>query len=527
MAHRSVASLMQNGRQSRGPKVLPTIGETASAGGNGVRSRRGLSASKSGKSSRRQQLIMQKSFRSNARIQSQSLGVKRKPRCRNFRWWHAIFLFSLVSLVFITLQLLLPPPFGMRMTSEEVAEIGIVDGCEDGLERCICPRETICATDTASMVLLVLAKGAIVFGYPLYMMLFLSKAHNLNNVLRRTVLREWIDFADMHLVHSVFGVITGVLIAIHSVLHLIRWALDKDMMGVWESTTFITGMVAAICTVLIVLPMGMQSLKTWSYELRKGLHYLSWVWALSLLWHAPYRIAYLIGIPALVYLVDYLVGMFVRNLLIDNVYFERYGEKGVALHFSNPKGYDCSKTSYVYVMCPWISKWQWHAFSVFPEPSRKDHTMLCIGVNGDWTQEMHDRVTAPCLRSVYVLGPFRSEFSDKAGNTTNALAIASGIGITPTLSLVLNYAGQKRVNIIWMCRDPGLVEYFLHKVDIEAVTKNAFAFIFYTGKRDLVLPKHLPLNIFIFRSRPKLEETISGIVSAIETGEGLPEEMCK
>ena len=92
---------------------------------------------------------------------------------------------------------------------------------------------------------------------------------------------------------------------------------------------------------------------------------------------------------------------------------------------------------------------------------------------------------------------------------------------------MLSYAGKKRINIIWMCRDPGLIEYFLHKVDINAVTKNSFALIFYTGKRELVLPNHLPINFFIFRSRPNLEETISGIVTAIHSGEGLPEEMCK
>ena len=74
---------------------------------------------------------------------------------------------------------------------------------------------------------------------------------------------------------------------------------------------------------------------------------------------------------------------------------------------------------------------------------------------------------------------------------------------------MLSYAGKKRINIIWMCRDPGLIEYFLHKVDINAVTKNSFALIFYTGKRELVLPNHLPINLLIFRSRPKLEETIA------------------
>ena len=81
-----------------------------------------------------------------------------------------------------------------------------------------------------------------------------------------------------------------------------------------------------------------------------------------------------------------------------------------------------------------------------------------------------------------------------------------GIGITPTLSLMLSYAGKKRINIIWMCRDAGLIEYFLHKLDIFTVTKNSFALIYYTGKEVLVLPKNLPLNFFIFQYRPNLEQ---------------------
>jgi len=101
--------------------------------------------------------------------------------------------------------------------------------------------------------------------------------------------------------------------------------------------------------------------------------------------------------------------------------------------------------------------------------------------------------------------------------------VATGVGITPTLSLVLNYAGKKRINVVWICRDPGLVEYILHKVDVAAITRNSFVFIFYTGTRELALPKHLPANTFIFKSRPDLENTLSGIVSAIHSGEGLPE----
>jgi len=151
--------------------------------------------------------------------------------------------------------------------------------------------------------------------------------------------------------------------------------------------------------------------------------------------------------------------------------------------------------------------------------------MLCIGASGDWTKELHNKIKVPSFKSLYVQGPYLSEFSDKAVTTSNAIAVASGIGITPTLSLMLNYAGKKRVNIIWMCREAGLVEYILHKVDIEALTKNSYAFIYYTGKRELALPKNLPVNLFIFTSRPRLEETITSIVTSIHSGEDLPEEL--
>lgn len=154
-----------------------------------------------------------------------------------------------------------------------------------------------------------------------------------------------------------------------------------------------------------------------------------------------------------------------------------------------------------------------------------DHTMLCIGASGDWTKKLHDLIHVPCYKSLYVLGPYLSEFSDKAVTTSNAIAVASGIGITPTLSLMLNYAGKKRINIIWMCRDAGLVEYILHKVNIEEITKNSYAFIYYTGKRELALPKNLPVNLFVFNTRPKLEESIAGIITSIQSGDALPEEL--
>ena len=338
------------------------------------------------------------------------------------------------------------------MTSAEVAEESVAPGCDDGLERCICPRETICATDKVSMVLLALARSSACFDYPLYMMMFISKAHNINNHLRRTFVREWIDFGDMHTVHKIFGIIVGIETMSHSFFHLLRWGLDNELNLLWQSTAGVTGFIAAFVTPLICWPMVFPFLKRRiSFEVRKGLHYLFIVWALALLFHAPSRIPWLLGIPALVYAIDFIFGYFVTNNLIETAYFERYGENGVAVHFKNPSSWENrAPTSYVYIMCPWISKYQWHAFTTFPEPLKENHSMLCIGASGDWTKELHDKIQAPCLRPLYVHGPLMTEFSDKAITTANAIAVASGIGITPTLSLMMRYAGRKRINIIWV-----------------------------------------------------------------------------
>ena len=162
---------------------------------------------------------LQRSYQSMAKIQPLEIN----HRHFHLEWWHAIFIFSCVSLLVCMLQIFLPPPFGLRMTSSEVADLGIApDGCQDGLEQCICPRDTICATDKLSMALLVLARCSVFFDYPLYGMMFLSKTQNINNILRRTLLREWIDFADMHRVHKLFGIVIGVETVFHSLLHLVR-----------------------------------------------------------------------------------------------------------------------------------------------------------------------------------------------------------------------------------------------------------------------------------------------------------------
>ncbi len=80
--------------------------------------------------------------------------------------------------------------------------------------------------------------------------------------------------------------------------------------------------------------------------------------------------------------------------------------------------------------------------------------MLCINAGGHWTQQLYDKIKAPCMRQLYLHGPFMTEFSDTAVKTSNAIAVASGIGITPTLSLMetsQHYLGGEYIVIVPLC----------------------------------------------------------------------------
>lgn len=113
-----------------------------------------------------------------------------------------------------------------------------------------------------------------------------------------------------------------------------------------------------------------------------GLHYLSLLWGACLMYHAPQRIYWLIGVPLVTYSVDRLVGMFRKTHLVENTYFERLGDTSCTVTFENPPGFEDFNSAYVYIMLPWVSKYQFHAFSVYPF-SKPGHSQLCISKSGE------------------------------------------------------------------------------------------------------------------------------------------------
>ncbi|KAL7532935.1 hypothetical protein ACHAXR_006525, partial [Thalassiosira sp. AJA248-18] len=445
------------------------------------------------------------------------------------KWWQGFFFFSVIAFLACIITLWAPYPIGARSPSDQVAEMPWSSGCKNGLSSCICPRETICADDTISMIFLTIARCSAWFDYPLYMVLFLSKADNLNTFMQRTSLRVWMNFSDYHHVHRLFGIIVGFETASHTFFHLLRWGRrGDDIQLLWTNRTGITGLIAFILGILVIVPMSVPFVKDkMKFEWRKGLHYLFIVWALCLMFHAPQRIFWLIGVPLFIYLADSLVEMFSNTYLIESAYFERLSDASCLLTFENPEGFSKLNAAYVYVMLPWISKSQNHAFTMFPgrEPNTSQVCISSVGRDGEWTAMLMKKISIPAHLPAYITGPYLSPFSSPAMDCENLIAIGSGIGITPAISLFRQYVStQRRVNLIWMCKDAGLVEHFVGNT-LNYFGGFGYILIYYTGKRSIVLEDDLPANVLIFNGRPKLEKTISGIIYSISSGELLPEEI--
>jgi Ferric reductase NAD binding domain/FAD-binding domain len=176
-----------------------------------------------------------------------------------------------------------------------------------------------------------------------------------------------------------------------------------------------------------------------------------------------------------------------------------------------------------YICLPWISKNQWHAFSLFENPSNPSERQVFIAKCGDWTTQVHRALQRETVRPCYINGPFPSPYNN-ADAYDNQILVASGIGITPALSVIRAHKNTRRINLIWAVRDESILQFFLQHLYLD---HQGWNLIFYTGKEEIrdatIHARTTNTNVCIIQCRPKLNEVIPNIIYGIESGLGLPE----
>uniref|UniRef100_A0A7S1V6H5 FAD-binding FR-type domain-containing protein n=1 Tax=Grammatophora oceanica TaxID=210454 RepID=A0A7S1V6H5_9STRA len=340
-------------------------------------------------------------------------------------------------------------------------------------------------------------------------------------------------FEELHDLHVYCGTTIVYGGIIHTIAHLLRWADQGNMFHLlFTDRSGISGAFIIASCILICFPMMFW--KTIRFELRKFTHYLFYIFVIALCFHAPASAVPNGGFA------PYVFSILLLWTMLDSLYVYIYMTEKIETTVFNvlPTGIQLTmdvsdrfrksgeQGGYCYVCFPWIDKNQWHAFSLFENPVNPRQRQIFMQKTGDWTTAVHESLTRNTNRPIWVQGPFPSPYSNSI-EYDNQLLVASGIGITPALSVIrrAHQEGARRPNLVWMVRDPHMLEFFMQESYLES--GRGWTLVYYTGKQPFVANENMEnqnSNICVIHGRPELESVIPAIIQGIETGKGLPEQ---
>lgn len=363
--------------------------------------------------------------------------------------------------------------------------------------------------------------------YPVIVLVFLTKCKALHIIFSKTPLSMFLILNESHELHIYAGQYIAIDVWVHTYFHVMRWIEQKKGSLMWRTQTGLSGLVVLAFVPIIAIPMVIWKRKM-RYEIRKGLHYLFYAFAIGMCFHVPTSafpnggfIAGVAGGCITVYSLDAAYTYLCLTEKIETPAFQVLSS-GVQITMSVSARFQkkLEKGGFAYICLPWVDKFQWHAFSLFEDPTEPNKKQMFMLKMGDWTEAVHRALQRNTARPVWVQGPFVSPFYS-AETYDNQILIASGIGITPALSVIQAHRESRRINLIWVVRDAAMLEFFLEHLYLD---HDGWNLIFYTGTKPLVPAlEELNTNVRLIKGRPNLKVVIPNIIYGIESSTGLPE----
>ena len=379
----------------------------------------------------------------------------------------------------------------------------------------VCPLRTLCAESTFELSMLFISRTSAFYLLPPLIVLFWSKFRASATFLSKTVVSLHFPLAGTHDLHALCGRMVCYAAVVHTIAHLLRWSVRTEAIMVFTTMTGFSGLVAFAACILVGASMAAPSRlrQRFSWEARTTAHGLYWVMVVALMFHHWFlRLALLVVFGC--YLTDRVYCIFCMTEHIEVSEFTWVGS-GTLVTFDTPST-TISGKGYVEILVPFLSKYQWHPFSVFPSATEKGRSSVFIQASGDWSRALHDEIALGTTRPIWIRGPFVSPF-DSAVGFDNIVLVATGIGITPVLAIIDRFRGARRVPLVWICREASLVEFFLCHFTFD---EDSITVIFYTGKVPLNVA--IPKNVAIFKSRPDLNVVMPTVIRCTAERTPLP-----
>ncbi|KAJ8605083.1 hypothetical protein CTAYLR_000355 [Chrysophaeum taylorii] len=336
-----------------------------------------------------------------------------------------------------------------------------------------CPRRFTCVDPTSAIQVACLVVSRFSAGamYAVLALLTASTAHSCSTWLgRRARLRlsgGLFGGAQARHVHVRAGVVFARLSLVHGVAHVVRWLARRELKSAMRAYMAIAGAVAvvAFCAIpwlVTVVRLGVSFETTMKFSH----HAVLSVGLVSAMAHHR-RLAVVASILAVFWTLDRLHLVLFRSYVIESPHLTACcgSPGGVLVTFPNPRGFCYETGDYVKISFPWLCPQkkgsQWHPFSIAPVGvgALKTKSMLYLQVEGDWTRTVYDHVRRTAngyARPMCLCGPFASPFNSSIMHDY-LLLVASGVGITPSLSVLARLGPYRHICVLWMSRDADLV----------------------------------------------------------------------
>jgi len=448
---------------------------------------------------------------------------------QNIQPFWKIIIAQIICIVYILVLTFSPPPVGIRdPITNNIIDTSSAENTEHGVIYVNGSYRPVVAVGCWQKFCLAMSRMSAFSMYPMMVVVFLTKMKATQTFLSKTPFSMYFGMIkEGHDFHAYAGKYIAFDVWWHTLFHCLRWASQGNIRLLWTSAAGLSGLITLIATPLITFPM-MYCKEKISYEIRKGLHYLFYLFAIAMCFHVPPSaipnggfIAPILGSCIVMYTLDTIYVYFFMCEKIETTSFHVLSS-GVRISMPVSERFQekAERGGYAYINLPWIDNKQWHPFSLFEDPSDPSIQQMFLLKCGDWTNAVHATLARDTTRGCFIKGPFPSPYSH-ASLYDNQILVASGIGITPALAAINAFKSSRRINLIWAVRDPEMLEFFLEHMYLD---HDGWNLIFYTGKKPLTSAiEMMNTNVRVVKGRPDFGSVIPNIIYGIESKQGLPE----
>ncbi|KAG6555839.1 hypothetical protein Mapa_002480 [Marchantia paleacea] len=230
-----------------------------------------------------------------------------------------------------------------------------------------------------------------------------------------------------------------VLPSIHHTSELWRWQS--------KGIAFFPGIIA-LAAGLLMLATALERVRRNHFNVFFLTHHLYFVFLLFFLFHCVSQMVYVVT-PILLFFLDRFIRLVQSRKSVDILSTKVLPSGAIELKFAKPGNLEYNALSFMYVLVPSISKFEWHPFSVASSPLDETN-QICIYIKplGSYTKDVHDALidTKHHKEAGKLKCPFGFQLHLKDHTATSPTSISSeynslilvagGIGVTPFLAIL-------------------------------------------------------------------------------------------